>query len=57
MKVQGRCHCGEITYEADVEPGKVNLCHCRDCQMLSYCIPRGHCRTRRGFPYPHRQAA
>jgi len=35
MKVQGRCHCGEITYEADVEPGTVNVCHCRDCQMLT----------------------
>ena len=35
MKVQGRCHCGEITYEAEVEPGGVNVCHCRDCQMLT----------------------
>ena len=35
MKVQGRCHCGEITYEAEVQPGTVNVCHCRDCQMLS----------------------
>jgi len=35
MKVRGRCHCGEITYEADVEPGSVNVCHCRDCQMLT----------------------
>lgn len=35
MKVQGRCHCGAITYEADVAPGTVNICHCRDCQMLT----------------------
>lgn len=35
MKVQGRCHCGEITYEADVQPGSVSVCHCRDCQMLT----------------------
>ena len=35
MKVHGRCHCGEITYEAEVEAGTVNVCHCRDCQMLS----------------------
>ena len=35
MKVQGRCHCGEITYEAEVAPGTVNVCHCRDCQVLS----------------------
>jgi len=35
MKVQGRCHCGEITYEAEVERGSVSVCHCRDCQMLT----------------------
>ena len=35
MKVEGRCHCGAITYEADVEPGTVNVCHCLDCQMLT----------------------
>jgi len=35
MKVQGRCHCGTITYEAEVEPDTVQICHCLDCQMLS----------------------
>ena len=35
MRVQGRCHCGSITYEAEVEPGTVNVCHCRDCQRLT----------------------
>jgi hypothetical protein len=35
VKVQGRCHCGAITYEAEVEPGTVNICHCLDCQMLT----------------------
>jgi hypothetical protein len=35
MKVEGRCHCGRITYEAIVDPEKVGLCHCTDCQMLS----------------------
>lgn len=35
MNVQGRCHCGAITYEAEVQPGTVNICHCRDCQMLT----------------------
>lgn len=35
MKVQGRCHCGRITYEAVVDPGKAGICHCADCQMLS----------------------
>jgi hypothetical protein len=35
MKVEGRCHCGEITYEAIVDPERVGLCHCTDCQMLT----------------------
>lgn len=35
MKVTGRCHCGAIAYEAEVEPGTVNICHCTDCQMLT----------------------
>lgn len=35
MIVHGRCHCGAIAYEAEVEPGNVNICHCRDCQTLT----------------------
>jgi hypothetical protein len=35
MKVTGRCHCGSITYEAEIDPGKVTMCHCTDCQMLT----------------------
>jgi hypothetical protein len=35
MKVQGGCHCGEIRYEAEVNPSKVVICHCSDCQTLS----------------------
>lgn len=35
MKVEGRCHCGRITYEAEVDPAAVTLCHCTDCQMLT----------------------
>jgi hypothetical protein len=35
MKVEGRCHCGQITYEAIVDPEKVGICHCTDCQMLT----------------------
>ena len=35
MKVHGRCHCGEIAYEADVDPQRTGICHCVDCQMLS----------------------
>src|SRR5881227_910405 len=35
MKIDGRCHCGFITYEADIDPEKVMVCHCTDCQTLS----------------------
>ena len=35
MKVQGGCHCGQITYEAEIDPEKVSICHCTDCQTGS----------------------
>jgi hypothetical protein len=35
MKIDGRCHCGHITYEADIDLAKVMICHCTDCQTLS----------------------
>ncbi|MDQ0082232.1 Uncharacterized conserved protein [Variovorax sp. YR634] len=35
MQVQGACHCGQITFEADLDPEKVSLCNCSDCQVLS----------------------
>jgi hypothetical protein len=35
MKIDGRCHCGNITFEADVDPATVVICHCTDCQTLS----------------------
>ena len=35
MKIDGRCHCGKISYEADVDPEAVGICHCSDCQTLS----------------------
>jgi len=35
MKVTGGCHCGLVRYEAELDPERVNLCNCTDCQMLS----------------------
>ena len=46
MKVDGRCHCGEITYEAIVDPATVSICHCSDCQMLTGTVYRA------GVPAP-----
>jgi hypothetical protein len=57
MKVEGRCHCGQITYEAIVDPEKVTVCHCTDCQMLtgsayraSVQVPREAFSLRTGQP-------
>jgi hypothetical protein len=35
MKIDGRCHCGNITYVAEIDPDNVGICHCTDCQTLS----------------------
>jgi len=35
MKIDGGCHCGDISYTAEVDPEKVGICHCTDCQTLS----------------------
>ena len=35
MQVQGSCHCGNVSYEAEIDPGQVNLCNCTDCQILT----------------------
>ena len=35
MKIDGACHCGNITYTAEIDPENVGLCHCTDCQTLS----------------------
>ncbi len=35
MKIDGGCHCGYITYEAEIDPAEVTICHCTDCQTLS----------------------
>jgi hypothetical protein len=35
MRIDGGCRCGNITYEADIDPEQVGICHCTDCQTLS----------------------
>lgn len=35
MKVTGRCHCGELVFDAVIDPEKTMICHCTDCQVLS----------------------
>jgi hypothetical protein len=48
MRIDGRCHCGFITYEADVDPEKVMICHCTDCQTLTGTAFRTVALTREG---------
>jgi hypothetical protein len=35
MNIDGRCHCGSVTYQADIDPERVSICHCTDCQTLT----------------------
>ena len=35
MKIDGSCFCGEIRFEANVDPHKMTICHCTDCQRMS----------------------
>jgi len=57
MKVEGQCHCGAISYEAEVEPGTIGICHCSDCQTLTgsafranILAPAEHFRIIKGEP-------
>lgn len=35
MHIDGECQCGQIAYEAEVDPDDVSICHCTDCQRLT----------------------
>ena len=35
MNIDGQCHCGLVTYQADIDPEQVSICHCTDCQKLT----------------------
>src|ERR1700759_5248799 len=45
MHIDGRCHCGKVTYRAEVEPDAVSICHCTDCQVLCGSPWRASIRT------------
>ena len=32
MNVDGGCFCGHVTYKAVIDPDRVVVCHCTDCQ-------------------------
>jgi hypothetical protein len=35
MHINGACHCGSISFSAEIDPSRVTICHCTDCQVLS----------------------
>ena len=42
MKIDGACHCGNIAFEAEVDPETVRICHCTDCQTFSGSLFRAN---------------
>jgi hypothetical protein len=35
MHIDGQCHCGQVSYQAEIDPERVSICHCTDCQALT----------------------
>jgi hypothetical protein len=35
MKIDGRCHCGYVTFQAEADPETTTICNCTDCQTMS----------------------
>ncbi len=55
MRVHGQCHCGQLAYEAEVDPATVAICHCNDCQVLSgtpyrVVVPTKQLKLTKGAP-------
>ena len=51
MKVDGRCLCGYLAYEAEVDPDSTLICHCTDCQVLSGSAFRVTVQVTRAFTF------
>jgi hypothetical protein len=48
MRINGGCHCGDITFEAEADPAHTSICHCTDCQQLSGTAFRTSIRAAEG---------
>lgn len=64
MKIDGTCHCGEIAWEAEIDPQAILVCHCTDCQVLGggafrwgTLIAKENFVLRRGTPKFYRKTA
>ena len=48
MKIDGRCHCGDVSFEAEADPETTTVCNCTDCQTISGAPLRAVIATRPG---------
>jgi hypothetical protein len=48
MKIDGRCHCGYVSFEAEADPDTTTICNCTDCQTMSGAPLRAVIVTRPG---------
>jgi hypothetical protein len=48
MKIDGSCHCGDVTFEAEADPETTTICNCTDCQIMSGAPLRAVIITRPG---------
>jgi len=49
MRYTGSCHCGNISYEVEAEPGPVTACNCSICQRrghLLWFVPRANMKLK-----------
>ena len=51
MHVDGRCLCGALEYEAEVDPTSAVICHCTDCQTLAGSAFRTTVAVTSGFRF------
>ena len=35
MKIDGRCHCSYVSFQAEADPESTRVCNCTDCQTMS----------------------
>lgn len=48
MKIDGRCHCGYMSFEAEADPETTAACNCTDCQTISGAPLRANVMARPG---------
>jgi hypothetical protein len=48
MKIDGHCHCGYVSFEAEADPETTTMCNCTDCQTMSGAPMRAVISTRPG---------